>query len=65
MKIKIAGKINSSGWRKQLVIDTDKKVYSYGAFLFHSADINDLTQKQLKECLQVLKDNDFTEVEQC
>lgn len=65
MKIKIAGKINSSGWRKQLVIDTDKKVYSYGAFLFHSADINDLTQKQLKEHLQVLKDNDFTEVEQC
>ena len=65
MKIKIAGKINNCGWRKQLVIDTDKKTYSYGAFLFHSADINDLTQKQLKECLQVLKNNDFTEVEQC
>jgi hypothetical protein len=65
MKIKIASKVNSCGWRKQLEIDTDKKVYSYGAFLFHSADINDLTQKQLKECLQVLKDNDFTEVEQC
>ena len=65
MKIKIAGKINSCGWRKQLVIDTDNKTYSYGSFLFHSADINDLTQKQLKECLQVLKDNDFTEAERC
>lgn len=65
MKIKIAGKINNYGWRKQIEIDTDKKVYSYGAFLFHSADINDLTQKQLKECLQVLKDNNFMEVERC
>lgn len=64
MRIKIAGKINNCGWRRQLVIDTDKKIYSYGSFLFHSADINDLTPKQLKECLQVLKDNDFTEVEQ-
>ena len=63
MKIKIAGKINNCGWRKQLVIDTDNKTYNYGSFLFHSADINDLTQKQLKECLQVLKDNNFTEVE--
>jgi hypothetical protein len=65
MKIKIAGKINNCGWRKQLIIDTDKKTYSYGSFLFHSANINDLTQKQLKECLQVLKDNDFMEVERC
>lgn len=64
MVIKLTSKINSSGWRHQLIIDTDKKVYSYGSFLFHSADINDLTQKQLKECLQVSKDNDFTEVEQ-
>jgi hypothetical protein len=61
MKIKIAGKINNYGWRKQLVIDTDNKTYIYGSFLFHSGDINDLTQKQLKECLQILKDNNFTE----
>jgi hypothetical protein len=63
MKIKIAGKVNSCGWRKQLVIDTDKKTYIYGSFLFHSADINDLTQKQLKETIQLLKDNDFIEVD--
>lgn len=62
MKIKIAGKINNYGWRKQMIIDTDKKTFECGSFLFHSADINGLTQKQLKECLQVLKDNDFTEV---
>lgn len=59
MKIKIAGKVNSSGWRKQLVIDTDKKTFECGAFLFHSADINDLTTKQLKETIETLKANDF------
>jgi hypothetical protein len=62
MKLKIAGKLNNSGWRKQLVIDIDKKTYTYGSFLFHSADINDLTTKQLKETIQTLKDNDFVEV---
>jgi hypothetical protein len=62
MKIKIAGKVNNYGWRKQLLIDTNTKTYIYGSFLFHSGDITDLTQKQLKECLQVLKDNNFTEV---
>lgn len=63
MKIKIAGKVNSSGWRKQLLIDTDKKTFVYGSFLFHSADINDLTIKQLKETIETLKNNDFIEVE--
>ncbi len=63
MKIKIAGKVNNSGWRKQLLIDTDKKTFVYGSFLFHSADINDLTIKQLKETVETLKNNDFIEVE--
>lgn len=63
MKIKIAGKVNNCGWRKQLVIDTDKKTFVYGSFLFHSADINDLTTKQLKETIETLKNNDFIEVE--
>lgn len=62
MKIKIAGKVNNCGWRKQLVIDTDKKTFEYGSFLFHSADINDLTVKQLKEVIETLKNNDFVEV---
>lgn len=62
MKIKVAGKVNSCGWRKQLVIDTDKKIFEYGSFLFHSADINDLTVKQLKEVIETLKNNDFVEV---
>ncbi len=62
MKVKIAGKINNCGWRKQLVIDTDKKTFEYGSFLFHSADINDLTTKQLKETIETLKANDFIEV---
>lgn len=64
MKIKVAGKINNCGWRKQLLIDTDKKTFVYGSFLFHSADINDLTVKQLKETIETLKNNDFIEVEQ-
>lgn len=63
MKIKIAGKVNTSGWRKQLIVDIDKKAFVYGSFLFHSADINDLTQKQLKETVELLKDNGFIEVE--
>jgi hypothetical protein len=63
MKIKIAGKVNNCGWRKQLLIDTDKKTFVYGSFLFHSADINDLTVKQLKETIETLKNNDFIEVE--
>ena len=63
MKIKIAGKVNNCGWRKQLLIDTDKKTFVYGSFLFHSADINDLTVKQLKETIETLKNNDFVEVE--
>ena len=62
MKIKIAGKVNNCGWRKQLVVDTDKKTFEYGSFLFHSADINDLTIKQLKEVIETLKNNDFVEV---
>lgn len=62
MKVKIAGKVNSCGWRKQLVIDTDKKFFEHGSFLFHSADINDLTAKQLKEVIETLKNNDFVEV---
>jgi hypothetical protein len=62
MKIKVAGKVNSCGWRKQLVIDTDKKTFEFGSFLFHSADINDLTVKQLKEVIETLKNNDFIEV---
>ena len=63
MKIKIAGKVNNCGWRKQLLIDIDKKTFVYGSFLFHSADINDLTVKQLKETIETLKNNDFIEVE--
>ena len=62
MKIKVASKINNCGWRKQLEIDTDNKTFVYGSFLFHSADINDLTVKQLKETIQLLKDNNFVEL---
>jgi hypothetical protein len=62
MVIKLASKINNSGWRHQLIIDTNKKIYSYGSFLFHSADVKDLTKKQLNNFVQMLKDNDFTEV---
>jgi hypothetical protein len=62
MKFKIAGKFNNSGWRKQMIIDVDKKTFVCGSFLFHSADVKDLTAKQLKDIIQMLKDNDFIEV---
>lgn len=64
LKIKIAGKINKCGWRKQMIIDIDKKTFVKGAYLFRSADINDLTVKQLKEVEETLLNNDFMEVEQ-
>ena len=63
MKIKLASKVNSYGWRKQLIIDVNKKTFVFGSFLFHSADINDLTNKQLKETIETLKNNNFIEVE--
>ena len=65
MVIKLASKINNSGWRHQLIVDTDNKIYSYSSFLFHSADVKDLTKKQLNNFVQMLKDNNFTEVERC
>ena len=62
MIIKLATKNNTNGWRYQLEIDIDQKQFKYGAFLFHYADVNDMTKKQLNEIVKILIENDFEKI---
>lgn len=62
MIIRFATNNNTSGWRHQLEIDTDNKQYKYGSFLFHYADVNKMTKKQLDEIVKTLNENDFEEI---
>jgi hypothetical protein len=59
MILKVSQKVNSCGWRRQLIIDFEKKTAKKGAFLFHSGDVDDLSAKQYKQYLDFLKYNDF------
>lgn len=61
--IKIATKINNSGWRYQAIINLSEKTVKSGTFLFHSADVSNLTKKQFKEFIEAFKAEGFTEVE--
>lgn len=63
MILKVSQKVNSCGWRRQLIIDFEKKTAKKGAFLFHSGDVDDLTAKQYKQYLDFLKYNDFEVME--
>jgi hypothetical protein len=63
MIIKAATKVNINGWRKQLVIDTDKKTISTGAFQFHVADVDDLTTKQYKQLIDFFINQGFKNTE--
>ena len=51
MIIRASQKTNANGWRKQIVIDTDNKTITTGAFLFHCGDIDDLTTKQYTQII--------------
>lgn len=62
MTIKFATKTNTNGWRHQLEIDTDKKQFKYGSHLFHYADVNNMTKKQLDEIVKTLIENDFKKI---
>lgn len=59
MILKVSQKVNGCGWRRQIIIDFEKKTAKKGVFLFHSGDIDDLTSKQYKQYLEFLKYNDF------
>ena len=59
MKIKLATKPNTYGWRYQLEIDINKNQFKYGSHLFVSADVNNMTKKQLNEIVKILIENDF------
>ena len=62
MTIKFATKNNSNGWRYQLEIDTIKHEFKYGSHLFHYADVNNMTKKQLDEIVKHLIENDFKKI---
>ena len=59
MIIRFSSNTNANGWRQQLEIDTDKKQYKFGAFLFHYADVNKMTKQQLQEIVTALNDNGY------
>jgi hypothetical protein len=59
MILKISQKTNTSGWRKQLIIDFENKTVKTGAFLFHSGDVEKVTATQYKQFIDYCKYNDF------
>lgn len=62
MILKISQKVNVNGWRKQAIIDLDKKTIETGSFLFRSGDVEKLTATQYKEMIIYFKNNGFVEV---
>lgn len=62
MILRISQKVNVNGWRKQAIIDLDKKTIKTGSFLFHSGDVEKLTATQYKEMIVYFKNNGFVEV---
>lgn len=63
MILKISQKTNVYGWRKQAIIDLEKKTIKAGAFLFHSGDVEKLTAAQYKDMLEYFKNNGFMAIE--
>ena len=63
MILKVSQKVNNCGWRKQLIIDFEKRTVTKGAFLFHSGDVEKLTATQYKQFIDYCKYNGFSFVE--
>ena len=63
MILKLSQKTNSCGWRKQIIVDFEKKTIKTGAFLFHGGDIEGLTATQYKQAVDYFKYNDFKVLE--
>ena len=59
MILKVSQKVNNCGWRKQLIIDFEKRTVTKGAFLFHSGDVEKLTATQYKQFIDYCKYNNF------
>lgn len=59
MILKLSQKINNCGWRKQIIVDFEKRTVTKGAFLFHGGDIEGLSATQYKQAVDYFKYNDF------
>ena len=59
MILKLSQNVNSSGWRRQLLIDFENKTIKAGAFLFHSGDVDKLSAAQYKQVIEFFKNNNF------
>lgn len=59
MIIRFATKTNSSGLQYQLKVDTATKEFQYGSHLFVSADVHQLTKKQLDEITDTFIANNY------
>ena len=61
MKLRYATKTSKAGWQYQLEIDTNKKRFKRGYFLFFNAD-SQMTKKQLDEMVKSLIADGYTQI---
>lgn len=59
MILRLSQATNVNGWRKQIIIDFEKKTIKTGAFLFHSGDVEKLTATQYKQVITYFLNNGF------
>lgn len=64
MILKISQKTNANGWRKQAVVDFEKKTIKAGAFLTISEDITKLTAAQYQQFIDYFIAQGFAKVEE-
>ena len=62
MKLRYATKTSKAGWQYQLEINTKKKQFKRGYFLFPNADGN-MTKKQLDEMVKSLIADGYTQID--
>lgn len=62
MILRVSEKTNVNGWRRQAIIDLDKKTIKKGSFLFHCGDVEKLTHKQYIDFINYFKNQGFEEV---
>ena len=51
--------MNRNGTSYQLEIDTDKKTFEHGYFIFTHSDITGLSQKQINKIIDILYHDQF------
>lgn len=59
MILRLSQQTNINGWRKQIVVDFEKRTIKTGAFLFHVGDVEKLTATQYKQVITYFLNNDF------